>query len=79
MNYAKLRGLIREVFETEEKFGMAMGVSKSTISQKLSGKTQWKMGEVAEACRLLGIRIEDAHTYFFARKVEISQHQQPHN
>jgi transcriptional regulator with XRE-family HTH domain len=66
MKYWKLRGAIREKFETQEAFSKALGVSDSTLSNKLNGKTDWARQEIEDACRLLGIPIADAHAYFFA-------------
>lgn len=72
MSYAKLRGKIREVFGTQEAFAKAMGMSTVTLSQKLSGKLEWKTSEIAKACGLLGIPLEENVSYFFIKKVKIS-------
>ena len=66
MSYPKLRGAIREKFGTQEAFAKAMGKSETTISAKLTGKTEWTRQEVEDACRLLDIPIAEAHAYFFA-------------
>lgn len=65
MSYAKLRGKIREVYGTQEAFARAIGLSKPSLSQRLMGKVPWKTPEVAEACRVLGIPIEENVAYFF--------------
>ncbi len=65
MSYPKLRGIIREKFGTQEAFAKALGKSETTVSAKLSGKTEWTRQEIEDACRLLGIPIADAHAYFF--------------
>lgn len=72
MSYAKLRGKIREVFGTQDKFAEAMGMSTVSISQRLNGKLEWKACEIAKACEILGIPLEDAALYFFTKKVKIS-------
>jgi hypothetical protein len=65
MSYPKLRGAIREKFGTQEAFAKAMGKSETTISCKLTGKTEWDRQEIEDACRLLDIPLAEAHTYFF--------------
>ena len=66
MNYAKLRGKIREVFGTNRKFAKAMQMDYSVLSAKLNRKSQWKEEEIKKACSLLGIPIEEVHLYFFS-------------
>ena len=65
-NYSKLVGKIVEVFGTQLRFSEAMGLSERTISLKLNSKIEWKQGEIAKACDLLGIETGDIPTYFFA-------------
>lgn len=65
MSYPKLRGAIREKFGTQEAFAKALGLSDTTMSSKLTGKTEWKRQEIEDACRLLEIPIAEAHAYFF--------------
>lgn len=64
MKYRKLRGLIREKYETQAAFAAAMGMSNTTLSAKLNGKTDWVRAEMEQACRLLGISAEDIPVYF---------------
>jgi transcriptional regulator with XRE-family HTH domain len=72
MSYAKLRGKIREVFGTQEAFAEAMGISTVTLSQRLNNKVEWKTNEIAMACELLGIPLEEVAAYFFTIKVKVS-------
>lgn len=65
-NYSKLVGKIVEVFGTQLRFSEAMGLSERTISLKLNSKVEWKQGEIARACNLLGIETDDIPAYFFA-------------
>lgn len=74
MSYAKLRGKIKEVYGTQDAFAKAMGMSTVSLSQRLRGKLEWKTSEIAKACELLSVPLEDNATYFFARKVQISEH-----
>ena len=65
MNTRKLRGRIREYYETQEAFAKALEMSPATLSKKLSGKTEWDRQEIEEACILLCIPIEEIALYFF--------------
>lgn len=66
MNESKLRGSIREKFGTQEAFADAIGMSHTTLSAKLNGKSEWKRQEIEDACRLLGISAEEIPLYFFS-------------
>lgn len=68
-DYSKLLGKIKEVYGTQEAFAEAMGVSLSAINLRLNGKVEWKAPDIAKACELLHIPLEDAHLYFFTLKV----------
>jgi DNA transposition AAA+ family ATPase len=65
MSYPKLRGRIREMFGTQEAFATAMGMDPSTLSCKLTGRTEWTWAEIERACTQLTVPLEDAHLYFF--------------
>jgi len=64
-NHSKLRGKIREVFGTEQKFANALGVSHTTISMKLLGRNKFTQDEIEKARSLLNIQPESIHDYFF--------------
>lgn len=68
MSYSKLRGRIREVFGTQEKFAEAMGMNTATVSAKLNGKSEWTRAEMEKACVVLKIHVEEMHIYFFCPK-----------
>jgi plasmid maintenance system antidote protein VapI len=68
-NYSKLRGRIREVFGTQDRFAEAMGRSNTSISQKLNNKSEWTQTEINRAVEVLGIDDVDIPAYFFAQKV----------
>lgn len=65
MSFSKLRGRIREKFGTQEPFAVAMDMSPATLSGKLTEKTEWTKSEIEKACKLLDIRVEKIHEYFF--------------
>lgn len=69
MSYNKLRGKIKEVFGPQDSFASALGMNPSTLSAKLTGKTDWNRREVELACQVLGIPMEEMHLYFFSPTV----------
>lgn len=64
--YRKLKGKIKEVYETQRAFAEAMEMSYTTLNLRLNGKTEWTTSEVAKACKLLDISLEKAYLYFFS-------------
>lgn len=69
MDYKRLKLKIKEVFDTQEAFADAMGMSKTALNQRLNNGVDWKTPEIAKACDLLGIDLAQAHLYFFTIKV----------
>lgn len=65
MQNNRLRGKIREVCGTETTFADAMGMNKSTLSQKLNGKTEFSKSEIEKACDVLEISVDSIPYYFF--------------
>lgn len=72
MSYNKLRGKIREMYGTQEAFAEAIGMNTVSLSQRLNGKLEWKISEIAKACEVLGIPLAENAEYFFTKKVKIS-------
>lgn len=64
-NYSKLLGKIVERVGTQAAFAEKMGLSERSISLKLNGKVAWKQTEIAKACEVLGIRLNEIDKYFF--------------
>ena len=65
MEYAKLRGKIREKYKRQEDFAIAMGMNPTTLSKKLNAVVDWTRKEIEKACDLLEIPYEEIHIYFF--------------
>lgn len=63
--YANLRGLISSKFGTQSAFAEAMEMHTATLNAKLNGRSEWTGPEIARACKLLGVPLAKAHTYFF--------------
>ena len=68
-DYSKLLGRIKEKGFTQETFAEAIGISKATLSLKLSNKAYFKQNEMDKACLVLGIDKAEIGAYFFAQKV----------
>ena len=71
-DYSKLRGKIKEVFGTQEKFADAMSMSTVTLSAKLNGRVDWTQAEMNLACDLLGAPYEFIPVLVFTKKVKSS-------
>lgn len=69
-NYDKLMGRIIERCGTQSNFSKMMCLSERTISLKLSGKIEFKQGEIDKACEILKIKKEEIVEYFFRQKVQ---------
>lgn len=69
-DYRKLRGKIKEVFETQQNFAKAMKMSNTSLSEKLNNKVDFTQKEIHKAVELLGIPKDDIPVYFFALKVQ---------
>ena len=68
-SYDKLRGKIREVFGTQDRFAEALGMSKSTLSQKLNNSSEFTQQEMMDSMRLLKQSLAQLDEYFFTPEV----------
>ena len=50
-DYSKLRGKIKEVFGTQDKFAKALGISGATLSLKLNNISEFTQQEMAARSR----------------------------
>ena len=64
-DYSKLKGRIKEVFGTQQRFAHSMGMSHQTLSCKLNNITHWTQPEMFMACSLLSIALNLISEYFF--------------
>lgn len=71
-NYAKLRGRIKEIFDTENVFAKKLGISQTSLSQKLNNKVEFTQKEIERAVELLHIPKEEIPMYFFTVENEIN-------
>lgn len=69
-NYSKLRGKIREIFNTQSAFSKAMGMSTTSLSVKLNNNVEFTQKEIEKAVYLLKIDKEELPAYFFTLEVQ---------
>lgn len=69
-NYSKLRGRIKEKYETQENFAQKMGISRTTLSQKLNNINEFTQQEINKAVELLDLPVEEIPIYFFVIEVQ---------
>lgn len=66
MNYAKLRGAIKGAGFTESDFAIKLGISRSSMSQKLGGKVDFSVEEIKKISSILAFSNDDILNVFFA-------------
>ena len=69
-NYSKLKGRIREIFDTQSAFAEVMGMSTTSLSAKLNNKIEFSQKEIDKASDLLKIKKEEIPIYFFTPEVQ---------
>ena len=67
-DYWKLRGKIKNTFGTQQALADAMGYSRQTISNKLSGRVPWTQADIVNVSEILGIPDDGITDYFLKRK-----------
>lgn len=65
MKYAMLRGRILERFGSIEKFAKAIGISRTMLSLKLNGHSQFTQQQISDWSKLLDIDLRDIGVFFF--------------
>ena len=63
MNANMLRGKMAENGFTQEQLAKAVGISTNSLSRKLLGERQFRLGEVVKICEVL--KIDDPRDIFF--------------
>jgi hypothetical protein len=68
-DYSKLIGRIVEKYGTRRRFGKALGVSNTTLYERLSNRTPFTQPEILKSAELLSIPHGKITQYFFTPKV----------
>ena len=70
-NFDKLKGKIKEIFNTQNEFAEAMNMAPNTLSSKLNNQFDFSSSEISRAIDLLNIQSkEEAWNIFFTKQVE---------
>ena len=72
MKFAKLRGAIRERYETEYEFARHVGMTRDTLGRKLNGKSEFTLPEMEQVLEALAIPKRDVYDYFFSQDNSLS-------
>lgn len=68
-DYSKLRGRIKEILGTQEKYAEMLGIGRTSLSLRLNGKTNFTQCEILASCYILKIDVSKIDEYFFTTKV----------
>lgn len=69
-DYSKLKGKIVEVLGNQSNYAKSLGLSETSITNKLNNAVYFTQGEIISSIDILHINLEDISTYFFTQKVE---------
>lgn len=69
-NYSKLRGRIREKYNTETEFSKVLGMGRVSLSKRLNNSLEFSQNEIIKSCELLGISGKEMPEYFFQAEVQ---------
>lgn len=64
-NYQKLRGKIKEVCGTQDKFAKQLGIGRVSLSQRLNNQSEFSQSEIQTSCQILKLNKNDIPLYFF--------------
>ena len=63
--YDRLRGRIIEKYGSQEKFAEIIGISSTSMSKKMNGKTGFSQKDIVRWSELLSIKKSEYSEYFF--------------
>ncbi len=69
-DYSKLRGRVIEKFKKIKNYAPALGISKTSLSNKLNNKVPFNQEEITRSVELLDIPYNEINLYFFAEIVK---------
>lgn len=68
--YSKLRGKIKECFSQQSELAQQLGISDTSLSNKLNNKTAFDQDEIYKIINMFDLNAEEALAYFFTLKVD---------
>lgn len=69
-DYSKLKGKIRECFPTQSEFAQKLGISDTSLSNKLNNKTVFDQDEIEESINIFNLNSGETIEYFFTLLVD---------
>lgn len=74
-DYSKLRGKIKEVYNTQANFARAIGMGRCSLSQRLNNILDFTGSEMERSAKLLGLSKDEIPIYFFSPEVQKGEQQ----
>lgn len=75
-DYRKLLGKIKEVCGTQGEFAIQLGIGRTSLNHRLTGKLEFSQDEINRAMDILELPKEEIPTYFFTLKVEKAKYEE---
>ena len=63
--YLKLKARIVEIYGNQSRFAQAMNISETTVSNKMSGRTEFSKNDMVTWGKALKIKVNEYPDYFF--------------
>lgn len=68
-NYSRLRGLIKEYFDTQRKYAEFLGIGNTTLQTRLNNATYFTQQEIEKSIKAFGLTTtEEIERTFFAKE-----------
>ncbi|MBC5996351.1 DUF739 family protein [Romboutsia ilealis] len=68
-DYKKLKGRIKEYYDTQDNFAKALNIGRTGLSLRLNNRMDFTQKEINRAYVLLDLSKEEIPEYFFKQKV----------
>ena len=69
-DYAKLKGRIKEKYDTQKAFASRLGIAEGTLVAKLDCKSYFTQDEIYRSSDILEIPQDRIFAYFFTQRVQ---------
>lgn len=68
-DYRKLKGRIKEKFETQQNFVNNIDMCDASFRKKIQNNSSFSQTEIINICKILDIKIEDIPLFFYTTQV----------
>lgn len=69
-----LKGCIAIKYGTQKNFAKLMGISNTTLNNKVNGKVKFSQDEIVKCVKLLNLTLDDVNAIFFNNRVQKTEH-----